>query len=140
MRAWLIAIAIWTMLASGYAVAQQSGPNVANFGQYGPPFATQGGHFILGGGPAPSLNSSCGTGAIAPVGTDSAFQFTTGSSATSACLITFAAPWNSVPTCQLNDSTGGAVPTYFSGKASIVLSGAASSHAYNVQCVGQPGG
>lgn len=121
-------------------IAQQSGPNVYNAGAYGPPFTAGNGHLSVGGGPAPSINAACGTAPVAPVGTDSAFSFTSGTSTSAACALTPATPWSKRPTCSVDAQVATQPAWSISAAGVITLSGVADSTTYNVVCIGQPGG
>lgn len=140
-RIWLSlgALALALMIAAPLLAQQGTGPVPTGAGSYGPAMGSQGAHIIWSGGPPPSLNAACGTGPISPVGTDSAFNFTSGTGSAATCAVTFAAPWNNPPTCSLdNQGTGG--NAYQVSVTGIVFSGVADSTKYHVQCIGRAGG
>jgi hypothetical protein len=139
---WGIA-ALAALFLSGAAFAQGQGTGVlpgGGVGTYGPPFTAQAGHMSFGNGSAPSINSACGTGPVAPVGTDSAFFFTSGTGSSSSCQAIPATPWKQRPTCSV-DAQSATQPAWSVGPTGTVnLTGVADSTTYNVICIGQPGG
>lgn len=116
--------------------AQNVGPTPNGAGIFGPPIATKGAHVQFGNGAAPTINAACGTSPVAPVGTDAAFHFTSGTSATATCAITPAVAHAKAPTVVISPSAAYSV----SSAGVITLSGVASSTAYNVLVIDQPGG
>lgn len=133
-----IGFALATIAGASFAQTPGSGPNVGNFGNYGPPFSILNGHFVLNGAP-PTLNAACGTGATV-VGTDSAYFVTTGTGSSAACAVTPRTAWNQRPICNV-DAQSGSQPSFnVAGNGVLTLTGAADSIVYNVQCIGQPGG
>lgn len=134
-----LALAGAFLAGMGAALAQNVGPNNIGAGVYGPPFTTLGGHLILGGGPPPTLNAACGTAPSVVGGTDSAFSFTSGTSTSAACAITFALPWKTAPTCSL-DLPGASSSSYVITPTGILLTGVADSINYQFICIGKPGG
>lgn len=139
MLARIAALALTLLWGAAPCMAQQVGPNNIGAGVYGPPFSTVGGHINLGGGPPPTLNAACGTAPVAPNGTDAAFTFTSGTSTSATCTVTFAAPYNSRPTCNFNNQAG-STPAYVVSASGIIVSGVADSQTYHVECFGHPGG
>ncbi len=141
LAAWSLMIAS-ALLIMGSAVLAQQGTGVLPGGQgtYGPPVATLNGHVAFGNGVAPALSGSCGTGAIPPVGTDAAFQFTTGTSAGN-CVVTPAVLYPAKrPTC-LVDTESATKPAFtVDTQGRIAIASAQSSVAYYVVCFAQPGG
>lgn len=140
----LAAVMFWLAVVFGPMLvhAQQSGPipNGTNQGNFGPPIQTNLGHVSFGGGAAPSINAACGTNPQGPVGTDSSFNFISGTGTGATCSITPAIAWNKKPSCSL-ESQGGSQPAFqVSASGVIILSGVADSTAYSVICIGQPGG
>jgi hypothetical protein len=115
------------------------GPNVSGAGTYGPPFQVQGGHLSIAGGNPPTANASCGGTPVQPVGSDTSFFFTSGTSPTSSCALTFATPWHQAPSCSV-DSQSGTTPAYNITATAINLTGVAAGTVYNFLCIGQPGG
>lgn len=136
----IIGFALALAFAGAYAQSPGSGPNVYNGGYYQSPFYSSNGHFQFGGALVPPAVSTCGTGPSVVVGTDSAFQFTTGTSAGGVCTITPAVAYKARPICNID--TGNATkPGYVVSTAGvIVMSSVQDSSQYNVICFAQPGG
>lgn len=144
MRALLRKVALATSLAlcASFALAQSGTgpiPNSTNAGAFGPAQQNFGSHIIWGGGPPPSLNAACGTAPSVVVGTDSAFTFTSGTSTGATCTATFATPWNTAPSCSLDNQTNGGT-AYAVSPTGLVISGVADSTKYQILCIGHPGG
>lgn len=137
-----IVVSQWAFLLGGsFAQTPGSGPNVGATAPYGPPFQAGNGHFQPGNNVLPpTLSGNCGTGAVAPVGTDTAFHFTTGTSPASSCAVNPNRPYALAPTCIIAASSG-AVPAYsVSATGVITVTGAAASLVYSVHCFAVPGG
>lgn len=132
----------WAFVCCVVVMAQQVGPipNSTNSGSFGATINSNGGHVSFGGGAPPSINAACGTAPVAPAGTDSAFNFISGTSTSATCTITPAVAWNKRPSCSV-ESQGGSQPAFqIANNGSIILSGVADSTTYSVICIGQPGG
>ncbi len=121
------------------AFAQNVGPNNIGAGTYGPPFTSQGSHWISGGGLPPAADAGCGTGATV-VGTDAAFHVTTGTGTSpgTACIVTFSVAWAQRPTCngmaEINAASFKITPT------TVTIQSVVDGQRYHVQCVGRAGG
>lgn len=135
----LFAVATLTQPA---VFAQQTGPipNSTNAGSFGSTLNSNGGHVSFGGGPPPSINAACGTAPSIVSGTDSAFNFTSGTTTNSGCTITPATPWKTRPTCSVDAQVSSQAGFSVSPSGVINLSGVADSTTYNIICIGQPGG
>lgn len=138
-----VGIAVACLFASAVvALAQGVGPvaGPGGPGTYGPPMATSNGHVQFGNGLPPAL-SACGTNPTSPAGTDAAFNFVTGTSASGVCTVKPAVNYALRPTCSVDSES--ATPPAFNVTASGQInftSGIQDSTRYNVICFAQPGG
>lgn len=142
-KAYALILAVLVCAHFDTAHAQNPGsgpiPNSNNAGQFGSPFNTKNGHAGFGAGLPPALNAACGTGPVAPVGTDVAFTFKSGTSTGATCTITPNIAYALTPSCSV-DSQAGSVAYTVTPSGSILLTGVADSTVYNVLCFAQPGG
>ena len=121
-----------------FAQGQATGPiPSAGAGAYGPPISTSNGHISYGNGAPPTLGTGCGTGPSIVIGTDSAARFTTGTSTSNPCTVTFATPWNQPPICSV---TGTAAASFMATTSAVNITNPVDSQAYHVKCTGRPGG
>lgn len=105
----------------------------ANIGIWGP------GHLQVGGTGSPVL-TSCGT-SPAITGTDTAGVVTMGTATPTGCVLTFAAPYLSVPFCAVTWKTNLASMSYVVTATTLTLTQTGTnSNPVMYLCVGQPGG
>jgi hypothetical protein len=96
-------------------------------------------HINTAGSTAPTVGT-CGT-SPSITGFDTAGQVTTGSSATTACTITFGVAFVAAPTCVITDANGSITPAAFSvgtvSTSSVIINYAsATSTKFNFICIG----
>ena len=85
--------------------------------------------------------STCGTTAISNVGTDYAGTVTVGSSATTACTLTFAVAYNKVPSCVVTSQSQLTSFAYAVAAGTIIITQTSTaSNLWNYVCVAQAGG
>lgn len=142
MKRTLIILAALAAIIDGGAFAQAVGPvaGPGGPGTYGPPIASSNGHVQFGNGLPPTI-SACGTNPAMGGGTDAAFHFVTGTSASGVCTITPRVAYALRPTCSIDSESATPAAYSVSPTGTITMtSGVQDATRYYVVCIAQPGG